>query len=104
MIKKTILVLKVGGLFMTFWLLNNGFLIEPIWQPIQAAFFTLITVVIFKYIKVKLIYWFYLVGVFYVASAIFDFFKILIIPDIMASTGFGILVIVIVVRFLKRSS
>src|SRR5438552_3952026 len=104
MIKKVITSLKFVGLFLIFWGLNNGFLIEPLWQPVQAIFFACVTLAMFKYSKVKLIYWIYLVGLFYLLAMVMEISKVLILPNILASTGFGILVILVMLRSLKRSS
>ena len=102
MIRILIKVFKVISLFMLFWFLNNGFLMTPSWQPIQAIFFTAVTVIIFKYTKIKLKYWFCLIGLLYIISAVLEVLKVHIFSDVMASTGFGILIIVVLVGSLRR--
>ncbi len=103
MIELLIKISKFVILFLFYWFLNNGFLVEPLWLPIQAAFFTAITAVIFKYTKVKLVFWFYLIGFCYITSMVLEILKVFVLPNIAASTGFGILVILIISRLLKRS-
>ncbi len=103
MIKPITTILKFTILFLVFWFLNNGFLIEPKWVPIQAAFFALISMIMIKYKKIELKYWFYLVGLSYVASGVLEIFKIQTFPEVMASTGFGVLEILIISRVLVRS-
>jgi hypothetical protein len=104
MIKKIIKFSKIIWLFVIFWFLNSGFSIKPIWQPIQAGFFAGVVIIMFKYTRIKLIHWVCLVGLCYVLSAILEIFNVQIFPDITANTGFGILVILVIHHFLKRSN
>lgn len=83
-------------LFLFFWFLNSGFSYEQIWLIVQASFFAIISLFIFKYKNIKLMYWFLLIGLFYLTSMVLEIFKIGTLPEILASTGFGILTILII--------
>ena len=103
MIKQILKFLSfLTSLFLLFWFLNNGFLVEPVWQPIQAAFFAGICCIFFKYRKIKLSYWFIFIGFLYLVSAVLEIFKVLIYPEIAASSGFGVLVILIISRVFRK--
>lgn len=89
-------------LFATYWFLNSGFLANPLWLPVQAGFFAMISFFIFKYRRLKLILWFIVVGFFYIASSLFEIFQFPDLSVIAASTGFGVLVILIVSQVFKK--
>ncbi len=89
-------------IFTFYWFLNSGFLADPLWLPIQAAMFTVITLFISRYKKTKLSFWFLTTGLFYVGSFIFEVVKLREMSVVSASTGFGILVIVILFRVFER--
>lgn len=89
--------------FIFFWYLNSGFLAGEIWLPLQALFFTIICYFILKVRKLRLIHWFVFIASLYFSSAILEIFKVQVFPEIIASSGFGVLVILIAPRILVRS-
>ncbi len=99
--KKTVVFLS---LFILFWFLNSGFLTYSWWLVTQAGLFTVVTFVIVKHQKIKLFFWFVIIGSLYILSSIFEIFKLMEMSVIAASTGFGILIVLIVFYSLKRSN
>jgi len=97
--KKTVAFLS---LFILFWFLNSGFLTYSWWLVAQAGLFTVITFVIVKHQKIKLFFWFVIIGLLYILSSIFEIFKLIEMSVIAASTGFGILAVLIIFFSLKR--
>lgn len=106
MINKLIKHIKIPALFLVvfalYWFVNSGFLTDPLWLVMQAGLFTVVTFIIFKYRKIKLIYWFLVIGIFYVLSSVFEIFELGEMSVIAASTGFGILIISILVNSLRQ--
>ena len=89
-------------LFALFWFVNSGFLTETLWLLVQAGLFTVVTLLIFKYQKIKLAHWFLVIVFLYVSSAVFEIFELPQISIMAASSGFGILTIVILFQVLKN--
>ncbi|MDP1743245.1 MAG: hypothetical protein Q8L51_00490 [Candidatus Amesbacteria bacterium] len=88
--------------FLFFWFLNSGFSYDKIWLITQALFFALITPLIFrlKYIKIK--HWFIFIGILYLASMILEIFKEATYSEILSSTGFGVLTILMIIEAFRR--
>ncbi len=94
-------------LFLFFWFLNSGFSYSQIMPIAQALFFAIIISLIFKLNYIKLKHWFIFIGILYLASMMLEIFKEAIYSEILASTGFGTLTILIIfeaLKGLKRSS
>jgi hypothetical protein len=91
-------------LFAFYWFLNSGFLTDPLWLPIQASLFTVITLFIFRYQKIKLVFWFLAIGLLYISTAVFEILQLRQASIMAASTGFGVLVIVILFQVFKSVS
>lgn len=89
-------------LFAFYWFVNSGFLTNPLWLPLQAALFTVITLLMFRYRRIKLSYWFVAIVLLYALSATFEIFKLSQLSIMAASSGFGILTIVILFEVLKN--
>lgn len=85
-------------LFLFYWFLNSGFLIDPSWLIIQAIFFTIMSRLIFINQKISLSHWFLFIALLYFVSAILEIFNIAVFPEIASSSGFGVLVILVVSR------
>lgn len=101
-IKKGRILVLFLSLFAFYWFLNSGFLANPFWLPLQAVLFTCTTFLAFKYKQIKLAFWFSLVGSLYILSSVLEIFKYQQFSVMAASTGFGILVILIVSNLLKQ--
>lgn len=101
MYKKIFKLFAIIILFLIFWFLSNGFLVN-ILGVVESVFFTAIVVIVFKYKEIKLKFWIYCVIALYATSAITEILKMATFPDVVASLGFGILIIAILVNSLRR--
>ncbi len=88
------------GFFILFFFLNTGFYEEPLWLVLQAAFFALVAVLMFlgKIRKTWLIYFSFVLFVGMVISILFEG---VFVAEILGSTGFG-LIIILLVSYLPR--